>query len=143
MLFLVNMMPVPYSFTCVEMLCGGGDVPVLDTFVLLVAEEDGRWLVTSRGGDVPVDFFWTFGVITLFRGEFSLGGDGPTDILCLFTVVGISLLSRKGDTLIVLLESRGGDISVLVSRFACLPFRTSLGGDGPTAISFLSCKFSS
>lgn len=44
-------------FTCVEILCGGGDVPVFDTLPRI--EEDGERLsnTVGRGGDVPVDFF--------------------------------------------------------------------------------------
>lgn len=74
----------------------------------------------------------------------SRGGDGPTDILCCFgaSCLGDPLLSRNGETLIVLLVSRRGDVSGLKSRLELFPFRTSLGGEGPTAISCLSFNFS-
>lgn len=74
----------------------------------------------------------------------SRGGEGPTDILCLLGTSGRGdcLLSRYGETLIVLFVSRGGDISVLMS-ICFVPFLTSRGGDGPTPISCLPCILSS
>lgn len=118
---LPNLNKLRLIFTWVEILCGGGDVPVLDT--LARRDVDDERLSTSRGGDVPADFFWTGDA----RIVFSRGGEGPTETLCL--EVSGCFTSLYGDALTSVF-CRGGEGPTLIECWV------SLGGDGPTAISW-------
>lgn len=116
------------------MLCGGGEVPVFETFVLLDLKQLALTM-TSRDGDVPVDFFWTCFSGSIDTRLFSRGGDGPTEMLCSFgwSLTGESLMFRRGESW-TLLSIWGDDVIFLF----CWEWRMSRGGDGPTAI---SCPF--